>query len=106
MIVNTVIAYYLNSYWSGRMMGYSFKQQVIDILPAFMMAVFVNGIVFIVGKMTTFAPMILLFTQIGLGAILTILTGEIIKQDDYIFLKKLVLEKLITIKRTNNEETK
>lgn len=35
MMVNTLIAYYLNSYWSGVKIGYSFKQQVKDILPSF-----------------------------------------------------------------------
>jgi hypothetical protein len=35
MMINTLIAYYLNSYWSGRFIGYSFMQQVKDILPSF-----------------------------------------------------------------------
>ena len=39
MIVNTLIAYYLNSYWSGRFIGYSFLEQIKDILPSFLLAV-------------------------------------------------------------------
>lgn len=35
MIVNTFIAYYLNSYWSGSFIGYSFLEQIKDIFPSF-----------------------------------------------------------------------
>jgi len=38
MMVLTQIAYFLNSYWSGRFIEYSMKNQVKDILPSFILA--------------------------------------------------------------------
>ncbi len=38
MIFNSFVAYYLNSYWSGKFIDYSMKQQVKDIMPSFLLA--------------------------------------------------------------------
>jgi len=38
MIVNSLIAYYLNSYWSGKLIGYSVKEQIADISSSFALA--------------------------------------------------------------------
>lgn len=96
MMVNTVIAYYLNSYWSGRMLGYSFQEQVKDILPSFILALCVNAAVFVTGQFFHPATKLALVIQVVIGALLTILFSELIRFRDYLFLKEMLFEKFST----------
>ncbi|MBW8330526.1 MAG: lipopolysaccharide biosynthesis protein [Prolixibacteraceae bacterium] len=95
MMVNTIIAYYLNSYWSGKMIGYSFKQQVKDIMPSFMLALIVSGFIYSLGFLPIDSYLILLILQIAIGAFLTILICEVIKFKDYIYIKNIAFSKIL-----------
>ncbi len=99
MMVNTLIAYYLNSYWSGKKIGYSFRQQLKDIFPSFMLAFTMAVIVFLLGKLLPFSYPIELIIQIVCGALFVFVFCEITKFRDYIFAKQLVLEKIHSIKK-------
>ncbi|HCY00398.1 MAG TPA: colanic acid exporter [Bacteroidales bacterium] len=94
MMVNTLIAYYLNSYWSGVKIGYSFKQQVKDIAPSFILAFTMGVAVYFIGDLLPFSYLINLIIQILFGAIFVFVFCEITKFKDYIFVKELVLEKI------------
>lgn len=98
MMVNTMIAYYLNSYWSGKMLGYSFFQQVKDILPSLAIAVIMSASVFSLNFIGINSPLLLLVIQIITGAILTILICELINFSDYKYIKTTILDKLIKTK--------
>ena len=99
MMLNTLIAYYLNSYWSGRFIGYSFKKQVSDILPSFFLALIMGVSVFIVGEILPFSYLVKLIVQVLFGAIFVFVFCEITKFKDYIFAKELVLEKIQSFKK-------
>jgi O-antigen/teichoic acid export membrane protein len=98
MIVNGIIAYYINSYWSGKLIGYSTKQQVKDILPSFTLAAVVSGIVYLVGYLIPYPPPHQLVLQLALGGCLTIGMAELLRLDNYLDMKLIILEKLF--KRT------
>jgi teichuronic acid exporter len=51
MILNSFIAYYINSYWSGRLIKYGLKDQVRDIAPSFLMAAGMAFTVYILGQL-------------------------------------------------------
>lgn len=93
MMIYSLIAYYLNSYWSGKIIGYSFTNQVKDIMPSFMLALVVNGLVFSISYLKINSQLILLFVQIFVGTFLTILICERIKFKDYIYIKNIAFEK-------------
>jgi O-antigen/teichoic acid export membrane protein len=100
MIIESIIAYFLNSFWSGKYLKYSSFNQLVDIFPAFIIAIIVNIIVyslsfFNIGHIT------LLILQILLGVLLTITICEVIKFKDYLYLKNIILEK---IKKQKNSE--
>jgi len=99
MMVNTLIAYYLNSYWSGRFIGYSFKQQVIDILPSFGLALMMAVFVYLLGLFLPFSYLWVLIIQIIAGALFILLFCEITRFRDYIFVKEIVIEKLKDIRK-------
>ena len=94
MIFLSIIAYYLNSYWSGRLINYSWRDQIKDILPSFMIAAVMSAIVFIEGMFFRLPPLPMLLIQVITGAILTFSICEIIRFKDYLYIKEIVNEKL------------
>ena len=94
MILLSFIAYYLNSYWSGRLIGYSWFDQIKDILPSFMVAAVMSSIVFIESIFFKLPPLPMVLVQVITGAILTFSICEIIRFKDYLYIKEIVNEKL------------
>ncbi|WP_167616508.1 lipopolysaccharide biosynthesis protein [Maribellus sediminis] len=97
MIIQSVLAFYINSYWSGRLIGYSTWDQIKDILPTFFLAVFANGCIYMLGVILPLVLWQILFIQIFVSVVLLLVLGELLRIKDYIYLKKLILEKLKTI---------
>jgi len=94
MIVNSLISYYLNSYWSVRFIGYSRFEQVKDILPSFILTSSVGLAVFFTGHLIVVSPLITLAVQILVGALLTIGLAELIQLDSYTYMKRTVLDQI------------
>lgn len=91
MLVNSIIAYFLNSYWSGKMIDYSMKEQVIDILPSFCIAIVMGILVALVGFfLSAQQPLLVLSIQIMLGGIVVIFIAHIIKLDAYLEIREVV----------------
>ena len=106
MMFNTLIGYYLNSYWSGKKIGYSFKQQIRDILPSFLLAVVVSGVVFGFGFCVNISPVSQFLIQIALGAFLTVVISEIVKLKDYFYIKELAFGKIRSMKDAKNKKNR
>lgn len=94
MLINTIIAYYLNSFWSGKLIGYSSFEQVKDIFPSFLLAFTVAAIVYIIGNVIDLSDIWTLVAQIITGAVLTIILAEIFKLNSYLTLKEIIFNKL------------
>lgn len=85
-----MFAFYLNSYYSGKLLNYSTTDQVKDILPSFGIAVIMAIITYLV-SLLPLSPFILLPLQIIVGAVITIVLCEIIKPEEYKELKNIAL---------------
>lgn len=94
MLINTIIAYFLNSYWSGKFIGYSSFEQIKDIAPSFILAFTMAVIVYIIGNIIDLSDIWTLVTQIITGAVLTIILAEIFKLNSYLTLKEIIFNKL------------
>ena len=79
MIVNSVVAYFINSYWSGKLINYPVKEQLIDISPSFAIACIMGIIVSMVGKWMPFTPLFSLVVQLSIGFIIIVVIAKIIK---------------------------
>lgn len=101
MMLLTLIAYYLNSYWSGRLIGYSFLEQIKDILPSFLLAVIISALVFAEGLLIPLPPLPLLIIQLITCALLTFGLCEGFHFKDYLYIKEIVKENILTQK--NND---
>jgi len=94
MILLSLIAYYLNSYWSGRLIGYSWFEQINDILPSFIIAAIMSAVVFIEGLFFNLSPLPILIIQLITGALLTFSLCETIHFKDYLYIKDIVCDQL------------
>ena len=98
MLALSLIAYYLNSYWSGRLIGYSTWEQIKDILPSFVLALFVALGVFLAGYLLPLSNPLKLIIQILLGGGLAIILAEGSRMESYLYMKQIVMEKAKTIR--------
>lgn len=98
MFINSLIAYYLNSYYSGEMINYSIKEQINDILPSILLAALMGIVVFTIGLLMNVAPIWILITQLLAGASITFIISELFQLKDYRYIKQIVLEKYSIIK--------
>lgn len=96
MIINSIIGFGLNSYWSGALINYSTINQIRDILPAFIFAFVINSLVYILETILLFDPVVLLIVQVAIGGLLVIGLGEAMKQKDYLYIKQIITEQLKT----------
>ncbi len=94
MIVINLIAYYLNSYWSGHFIGYSFFAQIKDILPSLLLAIIMGSFVFAEGLLIPVPFLYLLIVQLITGALLTFGLCEVFHFKDYLYIKEIVKEKV------------
>ena len=92
MMVNTLVAYYLNSYWSGRLIGYSIAEQLKDVFPSFLLAGFVGASLYLLGAYLNVSDIILLAIQCLVGCLLVFVICEASGFRDYLSMKRMVLE--------------
>ena len=100
MIVINMIAFYLNSYWSGRFIGYSSLEQIKDILPSFLLASSMSFVVFIEGLIIPLPPLPLFVLQLLTGTMFTIGMCEAFHFKDYVYIKDIIRDKFL--KNINN----
>lgn len=98
MIVNSIIAYYLNSRYSGRLIDYSTYEQIRDVSLSFLIAFVVGGILYFFNWFTDLSPIITLISQLIIGFILVITMGEFLKIYEYNEIKNIFYEKINRIK--------
>ncbi len=94
MMLHTIIAYFINSFWSGKFIGYSSFDQIKDIFPSFLLAFTMAAIVYTIGNVIDLSDFWILVTQIITGAVLTIALAEIFKLNSYLNLKEIFFNKL------------
>ncbi len=99
MIIHSVVCYFINSFYSGRMVCYPFKEQLADIFPAFLIALVVSGLVWLLSFLLPFGNIYLLTVQLSAAIILIIFAAEITGNKGYIEIKSIITEKVKIFKR-------
>lgn len=95
-----ILSYYLNAYYSKTLLNYSIKEQVVDVLPSFLISLIMALIVYTL----SFIPIsmyIILPIQIVSGIFIEFLLCERIKSDEYVELKSIVISALKKVKHYN-----
>lgn len=99
MWLNSIIGYYLNSYYSGKLIKYPMKEQVIDILPGFLLALLMGVSVFLLGRSLPADYFVKFIVQVIVGIFLVLSFGEVFKFEPYLEIKGIITGKIF---RRNN----
>jgi len=92
-IVTDIIAFFLNSYYSGKNLGYSSWMQIKDVAPSYALAFIVSISVYFF-KFLPISNFIILPIQIIVGATVLFLICEKRRPEEYIELKNIVIKAL------------
>lgn len=87
-VVGGFFGYYLNAYYSGPFINYSIREQIRDIFPSFLIALFMFACLFCI-SLLTINPFILLPMQIVVGASIVVGICELCKQEEYLEIKRI-----------------
>lgn len=99
MIFNSLIAYLLNSYYSGKMVNYPTTEQIKDLLPLFLYGLAIGAIVYIISLLLHYTPLVILAIQLTSAILLVLISSEFIKNPVYLEIKSLITEKMSKPKR-------
>ncbi|MDP4206508.1 MAG: polysaccharide biosynthesis C-terminal domain-containing protein, partial [Bacteroidota bacterium] len=94
MILNAMIETFLDSYWSGKFVGYSFSRQIRDILPSFFLAAVISLMIWPISLITAFPPFWVLTLQLSGLIFLTIGICEFLNFQEYQNIRNIIVEKL------------
>lgn len=99
-LINTLIATVINTFPNRKIIGYSYKLQILDILPNLVTSVIMGAIVLMIGKipMNSFCSLLL---QVVSGAIVYILLNLVIKNENLSYFIRTIKETLFTRSKTS-----
>ena len=89
-LITSGINYLLNSYFPGKLLGYSSWMQIKDIAPSFCLAIFVALAVYFL-KYLPFTNWLILPFQLILGALLFFIVCKKTKMEEYVEIKAIIL---------------
>lgn len=103
LLVSAIISTIINSFPNNKLLGYSYLEQLKDILPVIFISLIMGAAVYIV-QYLNIADIYTLLIQIPLGVILYIVLSKIFKIDSFEYVLKII--KKIFIKKTAGREIK
>ncbi len=89
LLVSSIVSQIINSWPNKKLLDYGYIQQIKDIIPSIVMAVFMGCIVYIINFLKL-SIIITLGIQIIVGAIIYILGSIILKIDSYVYIKDIL----------------
>lgn len=97
-ILTGIISYFLNSYWTGKFLGYSSWMQIKDVAPSYGVAAVVAVSIWFL-KYLPFSYWIILPLQIIVGFIVFFVVNGLFKLDEYQEVKVMIQSLLKSLKR-------
>ena len=88
-LLSSIIFYFLNSYFPGRLLGYSSWMQIRDIAPSYCLATFIAFLVYFL-KYLPFTYWLILPLQIVMGIIIFIVVGQKTNMKEYVEIKRAI----------------
>jgi len=94
MVVLSVVSYFINGYYSGRLINYPVREQIFDIAPSLLVAGGVSLFVFSLSLLLDIHHILLLLIQLGVLALLTVGLSRVFKLKGYIEIRNIIVEKV------------
>ncbi|ANU27617.1 lipopolysaccharide biosynthesis protein [Planococcus versutus] len=99
IVLDSHLSLFINIYFSGREIAYGIKEQVLDLLPIYMISLGMGAIVYGVGAVVPFAELLTLLLQVGIGAVLYITVSKLLKIEEFATVYELLLPLIKKSKR-------
>lgn len=89
-IACSLLCYFINAYYSGRLINYKISEQLKDILPSFFFAVIMGMILFCMDCFIDLSPLLLLFSEIMFGGIFIMSLAQLFRLPEFIEIKQTI----------------
>lgn len=103
LLVSTLIASFVNAFPNKKLLGYSYLQQIKDMLPQIGLSVVMAAIVYCV-EFLNLHPIVTLLIQIPLGVLIYVAGSKLFKVESFEYILSMI--KNLLGKRKKQEETK
>jgi len=94
MILQQSITYYINTYYGGKLISYKLKEQIIDIFPGLIVSSAMYLVIYLVSHLLAVNILAMLFLEILIGGLFSIVIYDLFKIDGYLYIKKELKEKI------------
>jgi len=92
MVFYSSVIFFVNSIWANKLIQYSVRKQIFDIIPSLIISTFVGLLIYLIAiPLQGTNYMFILLIQIMTGAISTFIICEAIKYEPYIEIKEIIL---------------
>jgi O-antigen/teichoic acid export membrane protein len=92
-IATSVLAYYMNSYYTGRLISYPVSEQFKDFFPVLSLASLMGLGVFLAGYLPLQNNLVLLVSQVSIGIILYISLCDFVKISSFVEIRSIAQDK-------------
>lgn len=94
MVLHSLVSYFLNSYYSGRLISYPAAEQLPDILPSFLAALLVSVCLLLLNLIPGLPPYVVLAIQILVMSAMAVALGRSLRLEGYIEIRNIITEKV------------
>lgn len=99
MIASSLISYYINSYWAGVLLRYPMTEQLVDILPSFLVAVLSSGVAWSVGYvLQSQSQFIVLCVEGILIGSIAFGTSAFLRLDVFLDLRNVIVQEFVGLR--------
>jgi O-antigen/teichoic acid export membrane protein len=102
-IATSFIAYYMNSYYTGKLLSYPLLEQLKDFVPILGLASLMGCGVFLVGYIPSKSNLMLLFSQVSIGVILYVLLCNFLKTSSFLEIRSMAQEKYYSLRHRGDK---
>lgn len=81
-LITAWIGWFVNAYPNKKLIGYAYKEQIIDVLPSFVLAILMGGVVWVVGSIEM-SLLVMVLVQILIGILVYLFLSIIFKPTPY-----------------------
>ena len=104
LVVISIIAYFINSFWSGKLINYPVKEQIKDILPSFFLAAFMGIIIAIPAYFLSLYHDYTLAIQVISGGLIVIIFSKLFKIEAYMEIRGIIIERFSKNDKVENKD--
>lgn len=91
-VFSSIISSFINSYPNKKLLGYSYLEQIKDIIPSLFISVIMGGIISLI-QLLKYEDMVTIMLQVILGGIIYIVLSYITKNKNFMYLFNILIKK-------------